>query len=147
MDVSPPHVNGDCNYHGAYGRHLPLWSRPTNTRQPRSQTKLLHVKANVVPSHLRVSHGTILHVCAEACSLGRISSWLDNKHPGRVQAHQGKGEEMIEIQMVRGAPMTPDTGAKPPTYGGHPHQCTVQPINVNPLATLCPKPKPETQRT
>lgn len=37
-----------------------MWYRPTNMRQAGSQTKLLHVKANVVPSHLRVSHGTIL---------------------------------------------------------------------------------------
>ena len=45
----------------------------------------------------------------------------------------------------RGA-TTPNTGAKPPTYGSHPRQCIVQPINVNLHATLCPKSKPETQR-
>ena len=43
-------------------------------------------------------------------------------------------------------PMTSDTCAKPPTYGSHPCQCIVQPINDNTHATLCPKSKPKTQR-
>ena len=101
-DVSPPHVHGDCSYQGAYSRHLPLWSRPTNMRQARSQTKLMHVKANVVPSHLRVSHGTILPVYAKTRSPGNISLCLGSKHLGRIQAYQGKIEEITKIQMARG---------------------------------------------
>ena len=120
-DVNPPHVHGNYNYRGAYGCHLPLWSRPTNMKQPLSQTRLLHVKANLVPSHLRVLHVTILLVCVEIRSPGKISLYLGSKHPRRVQAHQGKEEEMTKIQMARGALMTPDTCAKPPTYGAHPH--------------------------
>ena len=43
-DVSPLHGHGVCNYLGVYGQHLPLWSRPINTGQTRSQTKLLRVQ-------------------------------------------------------------------------------------------------------
>ena len=145
-DVSPPHVHGDCSYRGTYGRHLPLWSRSTNMRQPGSQTKFLRVKANVVPSHLRVLHETILPLYTKTRLLGKIRLCLGSRHPRRIQAHQGKGEKMTKIQMARGSPMTSDTGAKPRTHGGHPRQYIVQPMNSNPLATLCPKPKPNTKR-
>lgn len=43
-DVSFLHVYGNCSYHGVVGHHLPLWSRPTNMRQPKTQTKLMLVK-------------------------------------------------------------------------------------------------------
>jgi hypothetical protein len=89
-DVNPLHVHGDCSYRGAYNHHLPLWYRPTNMRQAGSQTKLLHVKANVVPSHLRVLHGTILLICAKTCSPRKIGLCLGSRHLGRIQAHQGK---------------------------------------------------------
>ena len=39
------HVYGDCNFHGAFGHYLPLWSRPTNIRQPKTPTKFLCVRA------------------------------------------------------------------------------------------------------
>lgn len=51
-DVSSPHIYGDCSYHGASGQHLPLWFRPTNMRQPRTQTKLMRVKAMMFPATL-----------------------------------------------------------------------------------------------
>ena len=102
-----PHGHGDCSYRRACGRHLPLWSGPTNMRQPGSQSKLLHVKANVVPSHIRVLHGTILNVCAKTRSLGKIGLCLDSRHLGRVQAHQGKQEEMAKIKMARGCQWHP----------------------------------------
>ena len=66
------------------------------------KTKLMHVKANVVPSHLRVSHGTILPVYAKTRSPGNISLCLGSKHLGRIQAYQGKIEEITKIQMARG---------------------------------------------
>ena len=141
-DVSPPHVHGDCSYQGAYSRHLPLWSRPTNMRQARSQTKLMHVKANVVPSHLRVSHGTILPVYAKTRSPGNINLCLGSKHLGRIQAYQGKIEEITKIQMARGGGGCQATHIWWPPSAMHCATHENQPA-CNPM----PKPKPDTQRT
>ena len=103
-DASPPHVHGDCSYRpGVCGRHLPLWSGPTNMRQPGSQSKLLRVKTNVVPSHIKVLHGTILQVCVETCSHGKIGLCLGSIYPGRVQAHQGKGGKWPKYKWLGGA--------------------------------------------
>jgi hypothetical protein len=44
---------------------------------------------------------------------------------------------------AHGVPMVPNTSAKPPTYGNHPHKYLVQPINGNSHATLCPNLNPE----
>jgi hypothetical protein len=38
-------------------------------------------------------------------------------------------------------------GWQPPTYSGHPRECSVQPMNTNPFATLCPKRKPKPQKS
>ena len=87
MDASPPHVHGDCSYQGAYGCHLPVWSRSTNMRQPGSQTKFMHVKANVVHSHLKDLHETILPLYTKSSLLGINGLCLGSKHPRRVQTH------------------------------------------------------------
>ena len=52
---------------------------------------------------------------------------------------------MTKIVWHQGGATTPEIGA--PTYGNYHRQCIVQPMNANPHATLCPQPKPKTQRT
>ena len=95
--------------------------------------------ANVAPSHsTRVLCGTNPPNCAKTRSPRKISLNLGGSHPGRMQAQQGKGEEMTRTQMPQ--------GCQPPTYRGHPLWCIVQPMDANPSATLRPKPKPVTQK-
>ena len=99
-DVSPPHVHGDCSYQGAYGRHLPLWSRPTNMRQPSWQTKFMRIK----PMMLHVNSG----FCMEQYFMSMqkpvhmaksVYAWVATPHR-RVQTHLGKWEEMAKIHMA-----------------------------------------------
>ena len=111
----------------------------------RWSNRLLRVKANVVPSHTRVLYETILPIRVKTSSPRKIGLCLGRRHPGRVQAHQGKREEMTKIQIVRGAPLTPDMGAN------HPHMVAIlgsalcnrrPPTHLQPCAqNLNPTPK------
>lgn len=51
-DVNLPHVYGNSSYRGASCHCLPLWPKPTNIRQSRTQTKLMHVKEMSFPATL-----------------------------------------------------------------------------------------------
>ena len=92
--------------------------------------------------------------CKITRSLGKIWVCLGGSHPGRVQAQHGKEEDKDQnTNALRGAIDRrlrchgTQQGCHPPTYGGHPLWCIVQPMDFNQSATLRPKPKPDTPTT
>ena len=134
--------------------HHPLWSRLKNLMQTWPQTKFLRAEVQILllPTVPGFCMERTLPIAQKPCYLGKlVSAWV-----AFIGTLASPAKEMRGNNQKTNAPRgTIDTwigchgthqGWQPPTYGGHPFWCIVQPMDANPSATLRSNSKPVTER-